>query len=146
MTRVVRREFGLYQEAEVTADRMGPCYDTHQTGFGPANVAIHRVAALVRLHQGGRALEYAQGIDTALVGALSPERKANYLLDVAQALVQVGRYSDAVRALGEAEHVAAEEVRCRPLAHGLLRSLLDTTSGESGRLVRQMAIRAGLTA
>lgn len=49
-------------------------------------------------------------------------------------------------ALGEAAHVAAQEVRCRPLAHGLLRSLLDTTSGESGRLVRQMAIRAGLPA
>lgn len=67
-------------------------------------------------------------------------------VDLVQALVQVGRYSDAVRTLSEAEHVAAEEVRCRPLAHGLLRSLVDTTSGESARLVRQIAIRAGLTA
>ncbi len=128
------------------ADRMRPCHDTHQTSFGRANVAVHRVAALVRLHEGGRALEYAQGIDAALVGTLPPERKANYLLDLAQALIQVGHYSDAVRTLSEAEHVAAEEVRCRPLTHGLMRSLLDTTSGESGRLVRQMAIRAGLTA
>ncbi len=138
--------FAMHQEAEAAAGRMGPRHDTHQTSFGPANVAVHRVAALVRLHEGGRALEYAQGIDTALLGTLPPERKANYLLDLAQALVQVGRYSDAVRTLGEAEHVAAEEVRCRPLAHSLLRSLLDTTSGESGRLVCQMAIRAGLTA
>jgi hypothetical protein len=138
--------FAMHQEAEAAADRMGPRHDTHQTSFGRANVAVHRVAALVRLHEGGRALEYAQGIDMALVGTLPPERKANYLLDLTQALVQVGRYSDAVRTLGEAEHVAAEEVRCRPLAHGLLRSLLDTTSGEPGRLVRQMAIRAGLTA
>lgn len=52
----------------------------------------------------------------------------------------------AVRTLAEAEHVAAEEVRCRPLVHGLLRSLLDTTSGESGRLVRRMAVRADQTA
>jgi transcriptional regulator with XRE-family HTH domain len=138
--------FAMHQEAQAAADRMGPRHDTHQTSFGQANVAVHRVAALVRLHEGGRALEYAQGIDTALVGTLPPERKANYLLDLAQALVHVGRYSDAVRTLGEAEHVAAQEVRCRPLAHGLLRSLLDTTSGESGRLVRQMAIRAGLPA
>ncbi|MGH3708561.1 MAG: helix-turn-helix domain-containing protein [Pseudonocardiaceae bacterium] len=138
--------FDMHQEAEAAADRMGPRHDTHQTSFGRANVSVHRVAALVRLHEGGRALEYAQGLDTALVGALPPERKANYLLDLAQALVQVGRYADAVRTLGEAERVAAEEVRCRPLARGLLRSLLDTTSGESGRLVRQMAIRAGLTA
>lgn len=136
----------MHQEAEAAADRMGPRHDTHQTSFGRANVAVHRVAALVRLHEGGRALEYARGIDTALLGTLPPERKANYLLDQAQALVQVGRYADAVRTLGEAEHVAAEEVRCRPLAHGLLCSLLDITSGESGRLARQMAIRAGLTA
>ncbi len=117
----------MHQEAEAAADRMGPRHDTHQTSFGRANVVVHRVAALVWLHEGGRALEYAQGIDAALLGTLPPERKANYLLDQAQALVQVGRYPDAARTLGEAEHVAAEEVRCRPLAHGLLRSLLDTT-------------------
>lgn len=136
----------MHQEAQAAADRMGPRHDTYLTSFGPANVAVHRVAALVRLHEGGRALEYAQGIDTALIGTLPPERKANYLLDLAQALIQVGRYSEAVRTVSEAEHVAAQEVRCRPLAHGLLRSLLDTTSGEPGRLVRKMAIRAGLSA
>ncbi|MGQ0777912.1 MAG: helix-turn-helix domain-containing protein [Pseudonocardiales bacterium] len=138
--------FAMHQEAEAAAQRIGPRHDTHQTSFGPANVAVHRVAALVRLHEGGRALEYAQSIDPALVGALPPERKANYLLDLTQALTQVGRYSEAVQRLSEAEQVAAEEVRCRPLAHGLLESLLETTSGESGRLVRKMAIRAGLTA
>lgn len=138
--------FTMHQEAEAAALRMGPRHDTYQTSFGRANVTVHRVAALVRLHEGGRALEYAQSIDTVLVRTLSPERKANYLLDLTQALTQVGRYSEAARMLGEAESVAAEEVRCRPLAHGLLQSLLNTTSGESGRLVRQMAVRAGLTA
>ncbi len=137
--------FAMHQEAQAAANRMGPRHDIHPTRFGQANVAIHRVAALVRLHEGGRALEYAQGIDTALVGALPPERRANYLLDLTQALMETGRYSDAVRTLGEAEHVAAEEVRCRPLAHDMARSLLDKTSGDSGRLVRQIAIRAGLT-
>ena len=34
----------------------------------------------------------------------------------------------------------------RKPAHGLLRSLLDRTSGESARLVRDMAARAGVTA
>ncbi|MGH3776206.1 MAG: hypothetical protein ACRDRR_10815 [Pseudonocardiaceae bacterium] len=138
--------FAMHQEAETAAERMGPRHNAHQTSFGRANVAVHRVAALVRLHEGGRALEYSQSIDMALVETLPPERRANYLLDLTQALVQVGRYCDAVRTLGEAEHIAAEEVRCRPLAHRLLRSLMDATSGESGRLVRQLAIRAGLTA
>ncbi|MGH3937218.1 MAG: helix-turn-helix domain-containing protein [Pseudonocardiaceae bacterium] len=138
--------FAMHEEAAAAAERMGPRHDTHQTSFGSANVAVHRVAALVRLHEGGRALEYAQSIDPTLIGTLPPERKANYLLDLTLALTQVGRYSDAVRMLNQAEHVAAEEVRCRPLAHSLLQSLLDTTSGESGRLVQQMAVRAGLTA
>jgi len=138
--------FEMHQEAEAAAARMGSHHETHRTSFGRANVAVHRVAALVRLHEGGRALEYSQNIDTALIGMLPPERKANYLLDLTQALIHTGRYSDAVRMLGQAEQVAAEEVRCRPLAHGLLRSLLDTTSGESSSLVRQLAIRAGLTA
>lgn len=137
--------FMMHQEAEAVAARIGPHHDIHRTSFGPANVAVHRVAALVRLHEGGRALEYAQNIDTALVGILPPERKANHLLDLTQALTQVGRYSDAVRKLIEAEHIAAEEVRCRPVVHSLLQSLLNIANGESGRLVRQMALRAGLT-
>ncbi|MBB5800799.1 hypothetical protein F4560_000567 [Saccharothrix ecbatanensis] len=37
-------------------------------------------------------------------------------------------------------------MRCRPLAHGLLRSLLHNTTGESARVVRQMAGRAGVEA
>ncbi|MGH3915382.1 MAG: helix-turn-helix domain-containing protein [Pseudonocardiaceae bacterium] len=138
--------FAMHEEAGAVAAGMTLRHDTHQTSFGRANVAVHRVAALVRLHEGGRALEYAQSITTALVGTLPPERRANYLLDLTQALIQVGLYSEAAQKLSEAEHVAAEEVRCRPLVHGLLQSLLDTTSGESGRLVRQMAIRAGLIA
>lgn len=136
----------MHQEAEAAADRMGSRHETHQTSFGRANVVIHRVAALVRLHEGGRALEYAQRIDTTLIDSLPPERKANHLLDLTDAFAHTGRYPDAVRMLGEAERIAPEEVRCRPLAHGLLRSLLDTANGESRRLVRQMATRAGVTA
>ncbi|MGH3796490.1 MAG: helix-turn-helix domain-containing protein [Pseudonocardiaceae bacterium] len=136
----------MHQEAELTADRMGPRHETHRTSFGHANVAIHRVAALVRLHEGGRALEYAQGIAPELIGALPPERHANYLLDLTEAYIHTGRYPDAVRTLGKAEQAAPEEVRCRPLGHGLLRSLVEHTSGEPSRLVRQMATRAGVTA
>jgi hypothetical protein len=136
----------MHEEAEATAQRMGCHHKTHRTSFGRANVALHRVSALVRLHEGGQALEFSQGIDPALVAALPPERRASYLIDLGQALVEMGRYCEAARALTEAEHVAAEEVRCRPLSHGLLRSLLATTHGESSRIVRRLAIRAGLSA
>jgi transcriptional regulator with XRE-family HTH domain len=136
----------MHEEAEAAAARMGPRHESHQTIFGPTNVAIHRIAALVRLHEAGRALEYARGIDPTKLGALPPERKVNYYLDLTEALARTGRYRDAARALSDAEQVAPEEVRCRPLAHGLLRSLLSNTNGEPARLVRQMAMRAGVTA
>lgn len=136
----------MHREAWAVAGRLGRRDDTHQTSFGKPNVALHRVAALVRLHEGARALEYAGNIDAVHLAPLPPERKASYLLDLAQALMQIGRYSDAVGTLREAEQVAVEEVRCRPLTHDLLKSLIETTNGQSGRIVRQMAIRAGLTA
>jgi len=137
--------FAMHQEATAAAVRIGPQHESHNTIFGPTNVALHRIAALVRLHEPGQALDHARGIQPTELGALPPERKVNYFLDTTTALAGVGRYQDAARALGEAEQVAPEEVRCRPLAHGLLRSLLSNTHGEPGRLVRQMADRAGVT-
>lgn len=136
----------MHEEATQAADRMRPHYDTHQTVFGRANIAVHRVAALVRLHRGGRAVGYAHRIDPTLIGTLTPERKASFLLDLAQAHTDIGHYDDATRTLAQAEHAAPEEVRCRPVAHSLLRSLLDTVRGESSRTLRQLAARAGVTA
>jgi hypothetical protein len=53
------------------------------------------------------------------------ERQSNYLFDLTEAHTGVGNCRKAVRMLGRAEQIAPEEVRCRPLAHGLLRSLLN---------------------
>lgn len=136
----------MHDEAMAAALRLQPHHRTHQTFFGLTNVLIHRVSALVRLHEAGRALEFAATIDPATVAALSAERQANYLLDLTEANTQAGRYREAVRLLGRAELVAPEEVRCRPLAHGLLRSLLHNTTGEPARMVKRMADRAGVTA
>lgn len=136
----------MHDEAQAAADRLRPGHDTHRTIFGPANVAVHRVAALVRLHEGGQALEYAQGISPAWIAGLPPERKVNYLLDMTQAYAHTRQYQHAVRTLADAEHVAPEEVCCRPVAHDLLRSLLDSTSGEYSRTVARIAHRAGITA
>lgn len=82
----------------------------------------------------------------AAVASLPPERRANFLLDLTEAHARRGHYQDATQALVEAERTAPQEVRCRPLAHGLLRMLPATTNGESGRVVRQMAQRAGVPA
>jgi hypothetical protein len=104
------------------------------------------VAALTRLREGGRALEYVATIDPTIMVALPTERRANYLLDLTASYTYTGKYEEAVRSLTEAERLAPQEVRCRPLAHGLLRALLTSTNGSLSRTVQNMATRAGLTA
>jgi transcriptional regulator with XRE-family HTH domain len=136
----------MHHDAAAAAARMAPRYPAYYTHFGITNVLIHRVAALVRLYDAGRALEFATTIDPATIAALSPERRANYLLDLTDAHSRTGNYRRAAYLLHQAEQVAPEEVRCRPLAHGLLRSLLNHTTGEPARQVRAMATRAGVTA
>lgn len=136
----------MHEAARAAALRYEPHYNDHHTFFGLTNTQIHRVSALVRLRECGQALEFAASIDPTAVATLSAERQSNYLLDLTEAYTGVGNYRQAVRMLGRAEQIAPEEVRCRPLAHGLLRSLLDNTTGEPARLVGQMARRAGVEA
>jgi transcriptional regulator with XRE-family HTH domain len=136
----------MHREALAAAGRFQPHYDGHYTLFGMTNVLIHRVSALVRLYQPGQALEFAAGIDPSSVSALSAERQANFLLDLTEAHATTGSHQQAAAMLAQAERIAPEEVRCRPLAHSLLRSLLETTRGSSAHLVKQMATRAGVNA
>jgi hypothetical protein len=116
-TVVVRIALTMHEHAHATAQKLGPHYQTHHTVFGPVNVALHRVAALVRLHEPGQALEYAQKIEPRSISVLPPERRVTYMLDLATAYTETGQYADAARTLVDAERVAPEEVRCRPLAH-----------------------------
>jgi tetratricopeptide (TPR) repeat protein len=135
----------MHEQAHTAAENFELHYETHQTVFGLTNVALHRVAALVRLHESGQALEYARNIDPRSIFALPPERKVNYMLDITTAYTETGRYAEAARTLVEAERVAPEEIRCRPLAHGLLRAMLRNTSGDLVNSILQMASRAGVT-
>jgi transcriptional regulator with XRE-family HTH domain len=135
----------MHEHAHAAAQRLDPHYQ-HHTLFGPVNVALHRVAALVRLHEPGQALEFARTIEPRSVSALPPERRVTYALDLTTAYTETGQYAEGARTLVDAERVAPEEVRCRPLAHGLLRAMLRDTSGELGRSVQRMASRAGVTA
>ncbi|MEU4803076.1 helix-turn-helix transcriptional regulator [Actinosynnema sp. NPDC023587] len=136
----------MHAEAGRVAGRMEPHYDTRDTQFGTANVAIHRVSALVRLYEAEAALRYADTISPSAITALPPERRANYLLDLTTANTHCGNYTAATRTLAQAERIAPQEVRCRPSTHNLVRTLLSTTSGEPARQVRQIAHRAGVPA
>jgi len=136
----------MHEQATQIARRLGPGYVDPVNVFGQTNVSLHRLAALVRMGEGGRAVEYARSIEPYAVAQLPTERKAAYLLDLAEAHRQCRQHSEAAGALVHAERVAPEELRCRPAAHTLIRRLLDVTSGQSAAQLRQVAERAGIAA
>ncbi len=136
----------LHEDASTKAERLGPAHRGHHTIFGPANVGAHRVAALVRLRQGDAAVRYAQRLDPAMVNAMPVERRANLLLDLTDAHTQIGRYDAAIRALIQADRLAPEEVRCRPLARRLIVGLLSTRPGGRHDGLRHVAQLAGVAA
>lgn len=104
----------MHEEALAAAHAFQPHYNDHHTYFGVTNTQIHRVSALVRLHECGPALEFAATVSSRDVATLSAERQSNYLLDLTEAHTGVGNYRQAVRMLGRAEQIAPEEVRCSP--------------------------------
>ncbi|MFI9006385.1 hypothetical protein ACIGNX_03995 [Actinosynnema sp. NPDC053489] len=136
----------MHEEVLRAAERMEPHCAVHHAHFGRANVAIHRVSALVRLHETEAALRVANTIPQGALNALPAERRANHLLDLTRANTHRGNYAEATRALTRAEHTAPQEARCRPVAHGLLRTLLSATTGEPARQVRRLPHRADVPA
>ena len=110
----------LHAEARQVAVRLGPNPNVQWSNFGTANVAVHRVSALADLREGGRVVEEAARIDPAELNTLGQERRANHFLDVARGLAQWGRREQAVSVLLEADQLAPQEVRCRPVARRLI--------------------------
>lgn len=136
----------LHEQADAVARRMGPAFCHSVTAFGVTNVAVHRLSALVRLHESAAALAFAQTIDPDGLARLPRERKASYLFDLAEAHRQVGHAQEATRALSYADRIAPEEVRCRPVARQLVAQLLNQPGGPVLPELRQLAHSIGLPA
>lgn len=137
----------MLELAESTADRLGVDGNALWTAFGPTNVRIHRVSALVRMNEGADAVGVAVQIEQTGLSALPRERRTLHLVDVARGLTQAGQREEAVAKLLEAERQAPEELHCRPRTRRVveeLRLLGDVGSAE-GRL-RGLADRCGLPA
>jgi hypothetical protein len=84
--------------------------------FGPANVGIHYVAALVSLGEAAWQLKLCGLRDEALAKLL------------------------------EAEQLAPREVNCRPVARGTIEHLMERSRGKPPSALRSLAERAGATA
>jgi hypothetical protein len=102
----------LLAEAAARAERAGET-DMAWSGFGPANVALHRVAVELEDLRVQAALEASRQI---LPSALpNTERRYSHRLGLAQASVMLREDVDAVRHL-----LAAEQVDADALAHDVL--------------------------
>ncbi|WP_405882586.1 helix-turn-helix domain-containing protein [Streptomyces sp. NBC_01384] len=134
----------LLDQAGHHASQLGTDGNAMYTAYGPTNVAVHRVAAHVRLCEGAEAVAAAEGIPDPHRDALPRERRAHHLVDLARGYTQVGRREKAVETLLLAEEEAEEEVRCRPHSRQLVEDLrlLGVASAE-GRL-QALAARCGL--
>jgi hypothetical protein len=112
--------------AVVLARRLGEDRNDFGTEFGPTNVALHQVAVEVELGNAAEALELARKVNPS---ALSAERRARFLVDVARAHVQRRAAVAAVAALSEAEMIAPAEVADSRLVRELLGDLEHLATG-----------------
>jgi transcriptional regulator with XRE-family HTH domain len=116
----------------------------YRLAFGPVNVTLHEVAAMVALGENGRAVEVADALGSDGVRVLRRERRAALMVDTARACSQAGRRDEALRRLLAAEEIAAPEVRCRPVAQGTIADLLHRSRGAAPAELARLAERAGV--
>jgi transcriptional regulator with XRE-family HTH domain len=116
----------------------------YRLAFGPVNVTLHEVAAMVALGENGRAVQVADSLGGDGVRLLRRERRAALMVDTARACSQAGRRDEAVRRLLAAEETAAPEVRCRPVAQATIADLLHRSRGAPPLELARLAERAGV--
>ncbi len=134
----------LHEQAIAVARTLAPGFSHQVTAFGITNVELHRLAALVRLREGAAAVAFAQTIDPIRLHQLPRERRACYLLDLAEAHRQAGNPGQATKTLLDADLIAPEEVRCRPVGRQLVDDLLKRPGAPPHPGLRQLAHRIGL--
>jgi transcriptional regulator with XRE-family HTH domain len=134
----------LIGAAREVARFVAPGSNHYRLAFGPVNVALHEVAALVALGENGRAVQVADAISGEGLRRLRKERRAALLVDTARACSQAGDRDEALARLLAAEDIAAPEVRCRPVAQAAIADLLHRSRGAPPLALAELAERAGV--
>jgi transcriptional regulator with XRE-family HTH domain len=127
----------MLDRAQRAADRLGADGNEMWTAFGPANVAIHRLATALEFGDLQVAVDLAP---TVRAVGLPVERKARLRLDVARAYGETGRTDDSVDHLKRAFRTAPEQIRAHEFARDLARRLC---RGTRRRDVQELAVRLG---
>lgn len=136
----------MVNEAGTVARHVQEQTNHHRLSFGPTNVGLHHVAALVSLGEGGLAVEVGSAIDADGIRALRRERRATYLIDLARGFSQWGKRDEALGKLLEAEALAPREVNCRPIARSTIENLIQRSRGKLPGALQSLAQRSGVSA
>ncbi len=120
----------LLSHAGRAADQLGVDANHWQTGFGPANVELHRLSAALDLGDISQVIESAPRIS---VDHLPVERQVTHLIDFARALSLVAKDDEALSALLTAEQKAPGIVRHSTAVREVVRSMYRRAPATAGR-------------
>ncbi|MEV7284087.1 helix-turn-helix transcriptional regulator [Streptomyces sp. NPDC093252] len=112
----------------------------HGGGFSPLTVQLHRISAENYAGDPPAALAAARSI--SLKQLPSVERCSRALSDIAVTYDRLGRRSDCIRTLLQAERCAPQETHARPATKALISTLL--VSGPTTTELRALATRSGV--
>ncbi|MFI5561812.1 helix-turn-helix domain-containing protein [Amycolatopsis japonica] len=133
----------LLSHAGRAADQLGVDANHWQTGFGPANIELHRLSAALDLGDISQVIESAPRIS---VDHLPVERQVTHLIDFARALSLVAKDDEALSALLTAEQKAPGIVRHSTAVREVVRSMYrraPATAGKKSSPLLALAERCG---
>lgn len=131
----------LLSKAEVAGDALGADANHWQTGFGPTNVALHRISAGLDLGDIPFVIAQAERLDTS---GMPVERQVMHLIDYARASSLLAKDDQAVQVLLSAEEKSPQLVRHSAIAREVVRTIYrraPVTGGRKSSLLLALAER-----
>lgn len=108
------------QQADRVAEKVSPYTNLWRTGFGPLNVAAHRIAVNLHLDDARAAAQVGLCTDFS---SMAPERRATVYIQLAQAETELQQDEDAATHLLAASEAASDLVRHSQSAQSSLKDL-----------------------
>jgi hypothetical protein len=121
--------------------KVGGGRDDYGTEYGPFKVAIHAVSVAVDLGDAGHALDLAKDVTYQ---ALSPERQARHMIDLAAAHAMRRQIGEAIHDLQQAEQLTPELTHAHHGARLVTRDLLQLCGVRHRPELRDLAERFGV--
>ena len=132
------------RQARTAADRLGRDANLMGTGFGPVNVAIHTMAASIRLGDSRTAIDIGESLDAGTLPPALVGRRTQIHLDLAHAYAMRRQDSAAVNMLLAAERLSPQLVRFDERTREVITALLSREHRASTPQLRPLARRAGV--